>query len=118
MTDDGFPCDPLGDHMARCTDRECQVCHAPTYRPMTTEEAREWFESVVASMQEPFIDARRREADELVASAAGQTTHVASIRRRRAGTLRSQATKWEKWVAEGRRVGEEDAARRSVVTPT
>ena len=23
------PCDPLGDHMARCTDPECQVCNRP-----------------------------------------------------------------------------------------
>jgi hypothetical protein len=57
-------------------------------------------------MQEPFANARRREADELVASVAGQTTHVARIARRRAGTLRAQATKWEKWVAEARRLGE------------
>jgi hypothetical protein len=24
-----LPCDPLGDHMARCTDPLCQVCHPP-----------------------------------------------------------------------------------------
>ena len=79
---------------------------------MTTEEAREWFESVIADLREPMVNARRREADELVASASGQSTHVARIRRRRAGTLRSQATKWEKWVAESRRVCEEAEARR------
>jgi hypothetical protein len=35
MTTIGFPCDPLGDHMARCTDPECQVCHAPCEIPST-----------------------------------------------------------------------------------
>lgn len=76
--------------------------------------AREWFESVVKGMEEPFILAPRREADELVASAAGLTTHVAKIRRRRAGTLRRRATMHEKWVATARRMGAEDEARRVV----
>jgi hypothetical protein len=84
---------------------------------MTTEEARELFESVIAEGWELMVLAPRREAEELVASAAGQSTHVARIRRRRTGTLRSQTTKWEKWVAEARRRGEEDARRRAD-TPT
>ena len=29
MTGDGS--DPLGDHMARCVDLTCQVCHAPKH---------------------------------------------------------------------------------------
>jgi hypothetical protein len=38
MTADGFPFDPLGDHMARCTDPLCQVCHATG--PAETEAIR------------------------------------------------------------------------------
>jgi hypothetical protein len=25
------PCDPLGDHMARCVDPSCQVCNRPKH---------------------------------------------------------------------------------------
>jgi len=28
-----FPCDPLGDHFASCTDPLCQVCHLPDAVP-------------------------------------------------------------------------------------
>ena len=66
-----------------------------------------------------MIHARRREADELCGAVVGQTTHIARIRRRRAGTLRSQATKGDKWVAIVRKLGMEDEAkRRTDTTPT
>jgi hypothetical protein len=75
------------------------------------EATREWFESFMATEYEPtFIHSPRREADELVASAAGQTTHVAKLRRKRAGTLRTQATKHENFVALVRRLGDEEEA--------
>jgi hypothetical protein len=78
-------------------------------------EAEAFFESLMPKYQEMFIHAPRREADELAASVMGQSTHIAKIRRQRAGTLRTQATKHEKWVALIRRLGAEDDARRRSV---
>jgi hypothetical protein len=46
MTGDGS--DPLGDHMARCTDPECQVCN----EEVTDEEFAEAMSRIAETLKE------------------------------------------------------------------
>jgi len=80
---------------------------------MSPEQA--WFESEVAVMKREMIDGPRKEADELCAGFEGDKTHVARVRRHRAGTLRTQATKTEKWIARARQLGLEDEEHRRLL---
>jgi hypothetical protein len=59
------PCDPLGDHMARCTDPECQLCHAPKAEtPKRVEDlflADDLYEAGFLVLAEAVDDAKTHE---------------------------------------------------------
>ncbi len=73
---------------------------------------RAFFEEMMVLVKEDMIDAPRKEADELCAGFEGDKSHIAKVRRHRAGTLRTQATKMEKWIVRARQAGLEDEAKR------
>jgi hypothetical protein len=79
---------------------------------MTTTQV-DSFENAAAEYTKVFVTGPRREAEELCAGLEGDNSYVARIRRQRAGVLRRQATKRERYLATLRAMAAEDKAARS-----